>query len=77
MTKKYKICDLEEDKQTKKMLTYLAEPRKYAEIAVHMGFAYSTVGQKLAILEVKGYVKKVKSMGGKVFYKLNDKVLVI
>jgi predicted transcriptional regulator len=75
MTDQTKIYNLDEKEEIKNTLAYLIKPKKLPEIAVNANIAYSTAQQRLSILVAKGYVKKIKTVGGKTLFQLSDKVI--
>ena len=58
------------------MLAYLGSPRTIVQLAAKFDVSYSFSNQKLDIWVAKGYLKRVKTRGGKSIYQLNTTKVV-
>ena len=72
MAKIRRIADLDISDDYKRILSQLNNPRNTAGICAKLGLGYSTVSQRLSILKEMGYVRKIKTMTGKVLWQLKD-----
>ena len=68
------IADLDTSPQKKLLLAIIRKPKKLAEVAAKANISYSTAQQHMAVMIAKGWVKKVKTMGGKTLYEVTDAI---
>ena len=77
MEEKQKICDLNIPELEKRMLTLFVKERTIAEVAGLTNYGYSSIAQRIAILEAKGWIKEVKvnTKSSRKVYILNTEIL--
>ena len=75
--KKTKIADLDLPDWRKAQLSFLIKQRQIAEFAAKFDYDYGYVSQILRVWAYKGWIKRIKTAGGKIYYKLNQDELEI
>jgi len=68
------IADLDTSPQKKLLLSIMRKPQKLANIAAAANMAYSTASQHLSVMVAKGWVRKTKTMAGRVLYETTDAI---
>ncbi len=67
-----KLENLDIKELDKKILGLLGQPKRLAVIAAKLNIGYTSAWQKIAILQAKGHIIKIKTMRGKTLYTLCD-----
>ncbi len=70
-----KIYDLDISDNQKAVLASLVNGKKLADIAVALGLAYSTTSQYMLMWQARGWIRKHKSVSGKIFFILNKETI--